>query len=404
MTASSGRPLAAQCALVIDDQPEVCAYVRDVLETLGVGRVVTVTSGRAALAAVTEPGASFDLILCDLQMPEEDGVETMRALAAMDVAGAVVVMSVEEPRILETVGLLAEARGLHVLGTVRKPVDLETMRGLLARMGQASSERSHESPEAPEGDLRNAFLRGELRLFYQPKVQLQTRRLVAAEALVRWQHPALGLFPPSAFVPMIERSVDFTAMLNDYAIQAAIDCAGRWRAKGRDLRVAINLSASAFDQVDLPERIDALARQAGVPNDFITLEVTETQVARDALRMLEVANRLRLRRFNLSIDDFGTGQSGLSQLRKLPFNELKIDRQFVRGCATSSTNRSVVEASLALARDLGMTAVAEGVEQQADWDLLHTLGCDVVQGYFVARPMHEEGLATWITQWEARGG
>jgi EAL domain-containing protein (putative c-di-GMP-specific phosphodiesterase class I) len=116
---------------------------------------------------------------------------------------------------------------------------------------------------------------------------------------------------------------------------------------------------------------------------------------------MRVASRLRLKRFHLSIDDFGTGQSGLSQLRKLPFDELKIDRQFVDGCTVSITQRSVVEASLALARDLGMTSVAEGVEAEADWDLLHRLGCDVAQGYYVGRPMSEGDLGKWADRWKS---
>jgi EAL domain-containing protein (putative c-di-GMP-specific phosphodiesterase class I) len=139
-----------------------------------------------------------------------------------------------------------------------------------------------------------------------------------------------------------------------------------------------------------------------VEPDCITLELTETHVARDAVRLIDVATRLRLKGFTLSIDDFGTGQSGLSKLQKLPFNELKIDRQFVNGCSQSTTQRSVVEASLALARSLKMVSVAEGVQDRPDWDLLGQLGCDVVQGYFIARPMSEEGLKAWTTQWTLR--
>jgi EAL domain-containing protein (putative c-di-GMP-specific phosphodiesterase class I) len=120
------------------------------------------------------------------------------------------------------------------------------------------------------------------------------------------------------------------------------------------------------------------------------------------VRLIDVATRLRLKGFTLSIDDFGTGQSGLSKLQKLPFNELKIDRQFVNGCSQSTTQRSVVEASLALARSLKMVSVAEGVQDRPDWDLLGQLGCDVVQGYFIARPMSEEGLEAWTTQWTLR--
>jgi EAL domain-containing protein (putative c-di-GMP-specific phosphodiesterase class I) len=142
-----------------------------------------------------------------------------------------------------------------------------------------------------------------------------------------------------------------------------------------------------------------MARDARVRPEQITLEVTETQVARDAVRMTDVATRLRLKGIRLSIDDFGTGHSGLLQLQKLPFSELKIDRNFVNGCSSSSTQRSVVEASLTLARNLQMTSVAEGIQHDADWKLLTELGCDLMQGYFVARPMAEEGLGAWAGQW-----
>ncbi len=389
--------------LIVDDQPEVRGYLRSVLEAEGVDRIIDASSGEAALAAVTDAGARFDLILCDLQMTGADGVELMHTLADLGVDASIVVMSAEDRRIVETVGLLAKERGLHVLGAVQKPITPETMRGLLARVDDALPEIQRPPVMAPESDLKNAFRLDELRLLYQPQVRTRTREFLGVEALVRWQHPTLGLVLPSAFVPLIERSEHFMALLNDYALQAAIACAGRWREAGRNLRVAINLSASAFDVLDLPERIAAIAAAASVPSEFITLEVTETQVARDAVRMAEVASRLRLKHFNLSIDDFGTGQSGLSQLRHLPFNEIKIDRQFAHGCSRSATQRSVVEASLALARDLGMTTVAEGVEHRADWHTLAALGCDVVQGYHVARPMSEAGLAEWIKQWNAKG-
>lgn len=401
MTTTPARPTSA---LVIDDQADVREYLKAVLETANIPTVVTTSGMREALAAVTEPGARFDLILCDLQMPEADGVETLRALAAMGQQAWVIVLSVEPVRIIETVGMLAEAQGLHVLGAVQKPLTVEGLEGLLARAPAPPVAPTTEHVQAPEGDIANALLRGELRLFYQPKVRMRSRQFVAVEALVRWQHPTLGLFPPSAFVPVIEKSADLTSLLNDYAMQAAIDCIGRWHAAGHDVHVAINLSASAFDRLDLPERIEALTRRASVPNDLVTLEVTETQVARDAIHMSEVATRLRLKRFSLSVDDFGTGQSGLAQLRKLPFNEIKIDRQFVDGCSRSATQRSVVEASLALARDLGMTSVAEGVEHQEDWNLLESLGCDVAQGYYVARPMSEQGLEQWLPNWTARHG
>jgi EAL domain-containing protein (putative c-di-GMP-specific phosphodiesterase class I)/ActR/RegA family two-component response regulator len=398
----TGVALETVHVLVVDDQVDVQRYVAHLLSGLGVGGTAFAASAQQALEAVTAPGARYDLILCDLQLTGRDGVELLHAFADLGVDAAMVVMSGEERRIIETVGQLAQARGLHVIGAEQKPIDLSTMERLLSRLGQGPRAAGGTPVAAPEEDLVDAFRLEQLRMLYQPKVHLRTQRFAGVEALVRWQHPTMGLLLPNAFVPLIERSETFTAALNDFALQAAIRCAARWHHDGRQLPVAINLSASAFEVLDLPERLAGLVEETGLPPSQVTLEVTETQLARDSVRMAEVASRLRLRRFNLAIDDFGTGHSGLSQLQRLPFNELKIDQQFVLGCAKSATRRAMIEASVALARDLQMTTVAEGVEERADWYALSALGVDVVQGYHLARPMSEAGLAEWIRQWEAR--
>jgi len=304
--------------------------------------------------------------------------------------------------VIETAGMLAEVQGLRLLGTVPKPLTAEKLDALFVRMREVAPTRKDEAKMAPEGDLTNAFLRQELQLMYQPKIWMRTGKFAGVESLVRWKHPAHGLFQPNSFVPFIEGSEDLSTLLTEFSLRESIACVSRWREGGRDLRVAINLSARAFDHLDLPERASAMCAEYDVNPEFITLELTETYVARDAVRLVDVATRLRLKGFTLSIDDFGTGQSGLSKLQRLPFNELKIDRQFVNGCSQSTTQRSVVEASLALARSLKMTSVAEGVQNRPDWDLLNQLGCDVMQGYFIARPMSEEGLEAWAVQWMMR--
>jgi EAL domain-containing protein (putative c-di-GMP-specific phosphodiesterase class I) len=390
--------------LIIDDQPIVRDWTRGVLRTMGITRVSEASDGRDAIAKVTQPGAQFDLILCDLGMPGRDGVETIRSLAALGIDSAVAILSMEEERIIEMAASLVESQGLRLVGTIVKPLTPEKVGKILERMRSGQAPGSTDQAVAPEFDLAEAFVGHELRLMYQPKVVMKTRRFAGAESLVRWKHPRLGMFQPSAFVPLIEGSEAYSALLIDFSLEESIACAGRWKALGKELRVSVNLSARAFDRLDLPDRLEAIARKHGVPPEQITIEVTETQVARDAIRMLDATTRLRLKRFNLSVDDFGTGHSGLQQLQDLPFNELKIDRRFVDGCSTSSVKRSVVEASLALARSLKLVSVAEGVQTSADWDLLGELGCDVVQGYYIARPMTEEGLATWAANWAAREG
>lgn len=400
----TGNANAHLSVLIIDDQSHVRVWTRGVLGGMGFTKITEAVDGRDALSKVTEPGAHFDLIICDLGMPGRDGVETIRSMAALNLDSAIAILSMEEERLIEMAAVLVESQGLRLVGAITKPLTAEKVDTVLAKM---RAERVPDAPDrvfAPEFDLAAAFVKRELRLMYQPKIEMKSRRFVGVEALVRWKHPRLGMFQPSAFVPFIEGSDDYSALLIDFSLDEAIACAGRWLARGTELRVAVNLAARAFDRLDLPERVMALTAAHNVPQDMVTIEVTETQVARDAVRMLDVATRLRLKRFRLSVDDFGTGHSGLQQLQELPFNEMKIDRRFVDGCSASSVKRSVVEASLGLAKSLKLLSVAEGVQTKEDWDLLEELGCDVVQGFYIARPMSEEGLETWAGQWAAREG
>lgn len=389
--------------LVIDDQPSVRTSVCEALRQLGVNDIAEAGTGRHALTLVTAPDAPFDLILCDLHMPERDGIEVIRALGALGISAAVVIMSVEADRVIEIAGTLASLQGLRLLGTIQKPVDEAKLAPLLSRVYEDSPRVLADTAAAPEGDLGDAFLRKELQLFYQPKVALRTRRVTGVEALIRWKHPTLGLFHPAAFVPAMERSDDHSALLTEYSLAEGVAFAGRARKRGTALNVAINLSSRAFDRLDLPERVEALARDADVPPHCITLEVTETEVARNIVRLVDVAMRLHLKGFKLSVDDFGMGESGLAQLQKVPFSELKIDRAFSHGCARSTLKHSVIDASIALARALKMTSVAEGVQDQEDVDLLSALGCDAVQGFIYARPMSESALMEWLTQWPSGG-
>jgi EAL domain-containing protein (putative c-di-GMP-specific phosphodiesterase class I) len=393
--ASGAMELSAIRVLVVDDQEHVRTWVRGVLGSMGVTDVTEAEDGREAISAVTRPGGWFDLVLCDLRMPERDGIETLRAFAALGVQCGVAIMSGEDERVIDTAALLTEAHGLRLLGAVQKPITAAKLDQIFTQMRSGTAARGAGVVLAPANDIENAFLRGELRLLYQPKVWVKSGELAGVEALVRWQHPDFGTFQPGAFVPLIEGSVEYTRWLAEFTLREAIACAGRSRTAGADLPVAVNLSRKAFDRLDLPEWLETRCIELHVPAGHITLEITETAVAHDAVHLLDVASRLRLKGFALSVDDFGTGESGLSQLKRLPFSEIKIDREFVDGCSRSTTQRSVVEASLALARSLNMTAVAEGVQVRADFDMLADLGCDIVQGFYVSQPLTEEALETW---------
>jgi EAL domain-containing protein (putative c-di-GMP-specific phosphodiesterase class I)/AmiR/NasT family two-component response regulator len=392
-------PYSELRVLLIDDQEHVRKWARRVFKSLGIVNVFEAEDGQSALARVTAPGAGFDLICCDLKMPNTDGIELIRAFSALRLETAVVLLSMEPERVIETSALLAEEQGLRVLGALAKPLTAEKLEPLLAQITRSEAVPRQPATEISHDRIREVLQGGTLHLLYQPKISMSSGRMTGVEALARWKHPDYGSVSPDVFVAMCEESAPLGAWLVDFTFREALAFAVRSAETGMDLDVAVNIHAGALDDIRFPDKIEALAKDAGAQTSKITLEITERSVAQDAIRMLDVATRLRLKGFNLAIDDFGTGHSGLSQLRRLPFNQLKIDRQFVHGSAESSSKRSVVEASVALARNLKMTSVAEGIQQRPEWDLLQGLGCEEMQGYFTARPMTEEGLSAWSAQW-----
>ncbi|MET0014697.1 MAG: EAL domain-containing protein [Sedimenticola sp.] len=227
------------------------------------------------------------------------------------------------------------------------------------------------------------------------------KSLVAAEVLARWQHPERGLLAPFHFIARAEE-LSLIDELTWSLFEQAIGQFGRWRTMGTNLSMSINLSADSLGTVDLPEKIASLVAANHIPYDAIRLEITESRLMKNLKTSLDVLARLRLKNFGLSIDDFGTGYSSLAQLNSIPFNELKVDRAFVHGAAADPAARAILESSVMLARKLDMTVVAEGVEDQSDWDQVEAVGCDLVQGYHVARPMPADQFELWMETWNER--
>jgi EAL domain-containing protein (putative c-di-GMP-specific phosphodiesterase class I) len=236
---------------------------------------------------------------------------------------------------------------------------------------------------------------------YQPQVDLAGSGVVAVEALVRWQHPRDGLVGPDRFVPIVEAG-GLSEALTRTVLGTGLRDAARWRAAGLDVRLSINVSMRDLVALDFPDEVERAVCAAGLGADGLLLEITESQLSRDRLALLDIVTRLRLKRIGLAIDDFGTGYSSLSLLRDVPFDELKIDRGFVHGLADSAPLQAMVEATVSMARQLGMRTVGEGVEREADRDCLRTLGCDLAQGFMFARPMPASALASWIATWNTQ--
>ncbi|CAN5890869.1 EAL domain-containing protein [soil metagenome] len=243
-------------------------------------------------------------------------------------------------------------------------------------------------------DLRQALVRNELELFFQPKIDARSGKVTAAEALLRWHHPTLGVVMPGTFIPLAERS-GLIGPLGDWVIEAACKQGRAWREKGLRMRVAINLSPYQMRQNDIVERIASALQRHRIHPSLLTCEITESAAMEDTIATQETFRRLGELGAHLSIDDFGTGYSSLSYLRQLPAEELKIDASFVKDIENSADARAVVDAVVKLSHALGLKVVAEGVENPRQQEILVEMGCDELQGYLFAKPMSARALLLW---------
>ncbi len=388
--------------MALDDEPLMLKLLSHMLANLGFAPPTTCDSGRAALEWIDSPGDNPDLILLDLNMPEMDGVEFVRHLVERHYSGSLILVSGEDERMLQAATKLVQAHEIPVLGHLRKPVTPEGLAALLGKWTPPSQGKPRPAQKIYGADeVRTAIANGELTNYYQPKVEVATGRVVGVEVLARWRHPRDGMVFPIQFIGVAEAH-GLIDDLTRVVLSGALEQARLWQEMGLTLRVAINVSMDNLASLDFADFVAGLAAAAGVPPQQVVLEVTESRLMQDPRAPLEILTRLRLKRFRLSIDDFGTGHSSLAQLRDIPFDELKIDQSFVHGAWDNGTVRAMFDASLGLAKQLNMEIVAEGIEDRDDWDFLRKTECDIAQGYFIAKPMHAAALPGWINSWQRR--
>jgi EAL domain-containing protein (putative c-di-GMP-specific phosphodiesterase class I)/signal transduction histidine kinase/DNA-binding response OmpR family regulator len=384
--------------LLVDDDYIMHRITTVMLNDLGISGVLNAMSGQSALEMLQDYDGNIDVVICDLNMPEMDGVEFIRHLAKRNFTGSLIMASGENVRILKTVEKLAIEHDLHVLGVLEKPVTPAKLSELLDSLDQIRQEGTMMMVDPFSlADLQQAISCEQLDTYFQPKVDIASGRVVGVEALVRWNHPVKGLIKPNAFISMAEDN-GLIGELTDVVCNRALDYAQQLKSMGHDLNVAINISVDSLTNLEWPDRISELLEQSGLDPSSISFEITESRLMEHLSVALDILSRLSLKRFNLSIDDFGTGYSSMEQLQRIPFAEFKIDRAFVHGAAREASARAILESSVLLAKKLDMKVVAEGVEDQEDWDLVAEVGCDQVQGYFVSRPLPFRHLVKWLDE------
>ncbi len=247
------------------------------------------------------------------------------------------------------------------------------------------------------GDLRQAIEGNDLRLHYQPKVSLKNGHTIGAEALVRWKHPRQGLVLPDQFIPFAEQT-DLIVPLTQWVVEAALTQCHDWRKANMALPIVINVSGRDLQEADLPRRVAEALQTHHLSPDCLAMEVVESAIIFDGGRSINNLWHLKRMGIKLSIDDFGTGYSSLSYLKKLPVDEIKIDRSFIRNLTTDRDDAAIVSSTIDLAHNLGLSVVAEGVESQATWERLCDLNCDMAQGYYICRPTAAAEMGAWLTE------
>ena len=365
--------------LVVDDQADILEFIATVAELVGY-RVATAQNAERAFALLREFDPS--LVILDLQMPDVDGVELIRQLATYGTRAPILISSGMDPRVLASVEQLGLTQGLNMIGTLQKPLALPDLEAILAA-------QLVDAQEPTERDLQHAIDHGELAVYYQPQADLAmdgSVHAVAVEALVRWNHPALGLVYPDQFIGLAEKT-GLIGALTDFVLKDSLTQLSLWRAQGIKLGLAVNLSPLLVKDLDFPDRLSEMMRANRLPNSELTIEITETAALDDPTLTRDILTRLRVKNFGLSLDDFGTGHSSLTQLYKMPFNEIKIDRSLGMEMHRSTEARTITRSIIDLAHNLGLTVCTEGVEQMATLDFLREVKCDRIQGYLLGRPM-----------------
>jgi diguanylate cyclase (GGDEF)-like protein/PAS domain S-box-containing protein len=269
-----------------------------------------------------------------------------------------------------------------------------------------SQEQERRSPDELSlvVELRSAMRRNELELYYQPKRHLRSGLMTRAEVLLRWRHPTRGLLVPAYFIPIAERT-GLIKPMTDWVLDRALAQVRAWQDAGAPVHVAVNVSAKSLQEQTLPQRVQELLDKWNVDPRFLKIEITESSIMADPAHALAIMSMLQSMGVRLSVDDFGTGYSSLTHLRELPIDEIKIDKSFILGMATSEADAAIVRTVIDLAHNLGKQVCAEGVEDPETLARLKEMGCDLAQGYWISRPAKAEDFMQWLvdTSWGLQG-
>jgi EAL domain-containing protein (putative c-di-GMP-specific phosphodiesterase class I)/FixJ family two-component response regulator len=385
---NSGRP----AVLIVEDDPVQLRVLTAMTRRLGVASLPasSVEEARAVLRT-----NEIRTVLLDLQLGEEAGLDILRNLSNDAPPCSVVFISGCDERTRTAASRLAHAQGVHVAGSLSKPIRMDELASLLESTSACAWQPTpKQRPRVTPVELIGALAGNQITAEFQPKVSLADRRAIGVEALARWRSPMYGNVSPDIFIPLAEECGKLRA-LTEVVLRVSLQACARWRGQFPDVSVAVNVAPSLVDY-GLVELVGKLLDETKVPAKSLVLEITESSMIGDSLSVSDVLTRLRISGVQLSIDDFGTGYSSLVSLLRMPFNELKLDRLFV-ACATRDNDAArILRSLIVLSRELGLRSVAEGIETEEVSDRLREFGCDSGQGWLWSAALKESDLVPWL--------
>ena len=388
---------ATRTVLVVDDSASYRAVAFDMLKSLGVINVMEAENGIAALKIIQSN--QIDLVLTDLNMPGMDGIELLNKISSekFNRICFIAVMSSVVHSVLETVQSIADASSLELLGVFPKPMKLDYLRDVLERFDPDThlDKVLRTDLQFKQEDVGLALSKGELQPYYQPKVRFSDGKLYGMEALARWIHPDYGVLSPAVFVEHLETGTLAKIFFLNF-LEQCCDFLKSLPEQFSALSCSVNLPVPLLSDESIVDEMVNIVASKGLSTEHIVLELTETSLITHLADSLSSLARLRMKGFTIAMDDYGTGYSSMKQLARCPFTELKIDREFVHAATNSPKKLAILRAAIDLCQRLNLLSVAEGVETQADWDLLASLGCEVAQGYFISRPIAADAMRTWL--------
>jgi diguanylate cyclase (GGDEF)-like protein len=335
-----------------------------------------------------------------------DDIEAAKMIAAR------MLKALEEPTMIEgqlvdigaSIGIVGFPQNGTDMNVLLRRADIAMYTAKRTNTGFALYDEKHDHNSAERlslmSELRQAVERDQLTLYYQPKVDLATHTVKYVEALIRWDHPTRGFVAPDQFIPFAEQT-GYIKTISRWVADKAIHQCAMWRDQGIELAVSVNVSARELIQSTLPEMFQSMLEKYGVPAEWIWVEITESAILDDPDHAIETLERLRALGIRISIDDFGTGYSSLSYLKRMPVDELKIDKSFVMGMANHKDDETIVRSTIDLGHNMGLKVVAEGVESEEMLEQLKDMRCDLVQGYHLSRPLPPAKLELWLHGWES---